>query len=84
MSFLCEHKKNLKKLTKKQLIEQMLILIDMSAQKSLNDENTYNDLFQELLGYKKRLEKSDCMYQDVHNTLQITEKELEITKSALM
>lgn len=46
--FLKEHKKNLWKLTKKQLIKQILIWLEMNAHQSLGDSIRYDDLNDEL------------------------------------
>ncbi len=49
-------KKWLKNKTKKELIEQVLMGIEMNAQQSLQEWDRYEELFQELLGYKKHIE----------------------------
>ncbi len=54
MTFLKEHKQNLKKLTKKQLIQQVLNWIDISA----HMESQFNDSYEDLmwLYVKQRIE----------------------------
>lgn len=42
--FLKEHKKNLRKLTKKQLIQQILIWLDMNANQSIQFDMAYEKL----------------------------------------
>lgn len=68
-SFLEEHKQNLKKLSKKELIQQVLIWIDISA----NMESQFNDSYEDL----------DNKYQVCESELIKIEKELEETQEAL-
>lgn len=57
--FLKEHKKNLRKLTKKQLIQQVINHIEITANIETKFNDSYEDLFQESLRYKRELEQTE-------------------------
>lgn len=62
-------KKWLKNKTKKELIEQVLMGIEMNAQQSLQEWDRYEELFQELLRYKKLAEQNEWFLKSAESAL---------------
>jgi len=67
--FMTQVKKDLKKQTKKQLIENVLIWIEMNAEQSLQEWIRYEELFQELLEYKKLAEQNEWFLKSAESAL---------------
>lgn len=67
--FMTQVKKWLKNKTKKELIEQVLMGIEMNAQQSLQEWDRYEELFQELLRYKKLAEQNEWFLKSAESAL---------------
>jgi len=68
--FLKEHKKNLKKLTKKELIKQVLIWIDISAHMESQFNDSYEDLMWLYVKQRTELEETQEALRRNRNQLE--------------
>lgn len=74
--FLKEHKKNLKKLNKKQLIEQVLNLIEINTQQSINFsdlEDEYNSLDEKFQLAETELIRTEGFLKSAESALRMYE-----------
>lgn len=71
--FMTQVKKNLKKQTKKQLIEKVLIWIEMNAEQSLQEWIWYDELFQESLQHKKEKENLEWYLKSAESAIRMYE-----------
>jgi len=72
-SFMKQVKKHLKNNTKKELIQKVLIWMELNVQQTLSEWERYDDLFQELLEYKRQLEQTEWFLRSAESALRMYE-----------
>lgn len=73
MNFLKQHRKNLKKLTKKQLIEQIINHIEITTNIESQFNDSYEELFQESLQHKKEKESLEWYLKSAESAIKYYE-----------
>ena len=81
--FLKEHKKNLKKLTRKQLIQQVLNWIEISSKLETQFNDTYEDLDNKYQVCESELIRTEWFLRSAESALHYKENLQEETQEAL-